>query len=186
MAFSKVLVPKVCEHCAKPFMAKTTTTRFCCKVCSEKHLKEQRKKESEQERSRVLLEQKKKAYIDIQARPYIKVSEAAKLFGISEDTIRRLVRKGIIPGQNLGVRLTRIDRVSLERFYTPVDAPYDDENKEYPLEECYTIGECQKKYNLAESILERIIKGYNIPKRQVGNYVYIPKVEIDMVMNTKF
>lgn len=44
MAFSKVLVPKVCEHCAKPFMAKTTTTSFCCKVCSEKHLKEQRKR----------------------------------------------------------------------------------------------------------------------------------------------
>ncbi|WP_373155230.1 helix-turn-helix domain-containing protein [Bacteroides cellulosilyticus] len=185
MGATLVLVPKVCEHCGKPFMAKTVTTRFCSKECNNKDIKGRKKKEEEKKRIKLAVEKKKNSFIDIQARPFIKVSEASKLFGISEDTIRRMIRKGIIPGVNFGVRLTRVDRECLERFFTSVDVPYE-ERTEYALEECYTIGECLKKYDLAEHILERIICGYNIPKKQVGNYVYIPKIEIDRVMNTKF
>lgn len=187
MVATKVLVPKICEHCGKPFMAKTVTTRFCSKECNTKNIKERTKKEKEQKQMEDLLKKKREAYIDIQSRPFITVSEASKLFKISEDTIRRMIRRGTIPGINLGVRLMRVDRVSLERFFNRVVVPEEEaEEKEYSLDECYTIGECLKKYNLAESILERIIKGYNIPKKQIGNYVYIPKVEIDKVLNTKY
>lgn len=187
MAATKVLVPKVCEHCGKPFMAKTVTTRFCSKECNNKDIKERSRKEKEQKKIEELLEKRRGAYIDIQARPFITVREASKLFNISEDTIRRLIRRRTIPGINLGVRLTRVDRVSLEKFFNNVVVPDEEfEEKEYSLDECYTIGECQKKYDIAESILERIIKGYNIPKKQVGNYVYIPKAEIDKVFNTKY
>lgn len=187
MAATKVLVPKVCEHCGKPFMAKTVTTRFCSKECNNKDIKERSKKEKEQKKIEELLEKRREVYIDIQARPFITVREASKLFNVSEDTIRRLIRRRTIPGINLGVRLTRVDRVSLEKFFNNVVVPDEEfEEKEYSLDECYTIGECQKKYDIAESILERIIKGYNIPKKQVGNFVYIPKAEIDKVFNTKY
>lgn len=145
MAFTKVLVPKVCEHCGKPFMAKTTTTHFCSKVCNQQNIKARKKKEEEKKRDKILLEQERKTYIDIQTRPYITVSEASKLFGISQDTIRRLIRKGMIRGKNLGIRLTWVDRESLEKFYSPVDTPYGDEDKrEYTLEECYTIGSAKR------------------------------------------
>lgn len=187
MAATKVLVPKVCEHCGKPFMAKTVTTRFCSTACNNKNIKDRKKKEVENKKLAALLEKKKEIYADIQSRPFITVSEASKLFGISEDTIRRMIRRRTIPAINFGQRLTRVDRESLEGFFNSVEIPTEQqEKKEYSLEECYTIGECQKKYDLAESILERIIKGYNIPKKQVGNYVYIPKVEIDKVLNTKY
>lgn len=187
MAATKQLVPKVCEYCGKPFMAKTITTRFCCKECNEKDLKCRKKKEEEQKKMKALLTKQKEVYTDIQSRPFITVPEASKLFRISEDTIRRMIRRGMIPAINLGVRLTRVDRVSLENLFTSVEVPEEQEKtKEYSLDECYTIGECLKKYNLPESTLERIIKGYNIPKHQVGNYVYIPKVEIDKVLNTKY
>ena len=43
-----------------------------------------------------------------EARDYITVPEAVAMFGISRDTIYRLIRKGTIPCVNLGERLTRI------------------------------------------------------------------------------
>lgn len=187
MAATKVLVPKVCEYCGKPFMAKTVTTRFCSKGCNEKDIKNRKKKEEEKKKMEAIHKKNKEAYADIQSRPFITVSEASKLFGISEDTIRRMIRRGTIPGINFGIRLTRVDRLSIENFFNSVEVPEEqEEKKEYSLDECYTIGECQKKFNLPESTLERIIKGYNIPKKQVGNYVYIPKTEIDRVMNTNY
>lgn len=89
MAFSKVLVPKVCEHCAKPFMAKTTTTRFCCKVCSEKHLKEQRKSWNKKGGGFFLNKRRKPISIFRLGRTN-KVLKAARLFGISEDTYQKI------------------------------------------------------------------------------------------------
>ena len=31
--------------------------------------------------------------------------------------------------------------------------------------------------------IRKLIRAFNIPKRKVGNYVYIPRVEIDKVLN---
>lgn len=186
MPVTNVLLPKICEYCCKPFMAKTITTRFCSKECNNKCLKEKKKREEKEKKMLSILEARKEVIADIQTRPYVSVAEASKLFGISKDTIRRMVRKGAIPGMNLGLRLTRVDREQIERMFTSVVVPEEVEVvKIYEPDECYTIGECLKKYNLPECRLESIINGFKIPKRQIGNYVYIPKIEIDKIMNTK-
>ncbi len=46
MGFSNLRIPKLCEFCEKPFEAKTVTTRFCSKLCSEKSVKRQKKTSS--------------------------------------------------------------------------------------------------------------------------------------------
>ena len=46
-------------------------------------------------------------------------------------------------------------------------------------ENCYTIGEICKKYRLNDSSVWAHIRKYSIPSRQIGNYVYVPKKEID-------
>ena len=45
--------------------------------------------------------------------------------------------------------------------------------------DCYTIGEICQKYKLDESTVHAHIRKYSIPIRQIGNYVYAPKREID-------
>ena len=53
--------------------------------------------------------------------------------------------------------------------------------KLYSLEpkDCYTIGEISKKYKVNDSTVYGHIRKYSIPTRQIGNYVYVPKKEID-------
>lgn len=66
--------------------------------------------------------------------------------------------------------------------------PYDERRKEkqsevktYRLEpeDCYTIGEIAKKFCIHDSTVYLHIRKYSIPTRQIGNYVYAPKSEID-------
>ena len=45
MGFSKLKIPRVCEHCSKPFEAKTVTSRFCSTSCNNKALKAKKKLE---------------------------------------------------------------------------------------------------------------------------------------------
>ena len=184
MPSSSVLIPRICEYCDKPFMARSVNTRFCSTICNNKSLRERKKREKEEQRQISLLDTKKNKIADIQTRPYISVSEAAQLIGVSKSTIRRMLCRGMLAGANLGIRLTRIDRTQLEQLFTSIIVQEEQiKPKFYELDKCYTIGECLKKYNIPECRLESIIRAFNIPKRKVGNYVYIPRIEIDRVLN---
>lgn len=46
-------------------------------------------------------------------------------------------------------------------------------------EDCYNIGEIAKKFHINEGTVYSHIRKYSIPTRQIGNYVYAPKSEID-------
>ena len=42
---SKIEITKVCQHCGKEFIAKTTVTKFCGHACAAKSYKERKKTE---------------------------------------------------------------------------------------------------------------------------------------------
>lgn len=120
MGFSKLKIPKICELCGKPFEAKTVITRFCSSSCANKSGKAKKRQAKEDEQRQTILEQSANQIAQIQTRPYISISEATTLFGISKDTIRRLIKAGKIPAINLGERLTRISRTHIEAMFTAV------------------------------------------------------------------
>lgn len=45
--------------------------------------------------------------------------------------------------------------------------------------DCYTIGEIAKKFHINDSSVFKHIRRHSIPTCQIGNYVYVPKSEID-------
>ena len=53
--------------------------------------------------------------------------------------------------------------------------------KSYHLEpeDGYTIGEISKTYGIDDSTVYTHIRKYSIPTRQIGNFVYAPKEDID-------
>ena len=189
MGFSKLKIPKICEQCGKPFEAKTVVTRFCSSACANKSGKERKRQEKEAEQKQALLEASTERIAQIQTRPYISISEATIIFGISKDTIRRLIKAGKIPAANLGLRLTRVSRTHLESMFTAVEIP--EQPKEQPLklhyniEECYTINEISEKYGVSLSTVDNVIRRKSIPKRQVGKYVYVPGEQIDKIFSKK-
>ncbi|WP_124640152.1 helix-turn-helix domain-containing protein [Amniculibacterium aquaticum] len=189
MGFSKLKIPKVCELCEKPFEAKTVTTRFCSTYCANKSAKKQKQLTKEAEERQTLLEIYKAKIIDIQTRPYITVKEAAQLFGMSKDTVHRLIKSKRISAYNFGERLTRVSKTDLEEMFSRVLVVKSSEEEvvknDYKIEDCYTLSEVSKKFNTNASTVSSIIKKNNIPKRKVGSFVYVPKKLIDKIFANK-
>ena len=172
-------IRRKCKVCGKVFLAKTLESQFCSKRCGDVFRKRQRDAEKREERlSQIILQIP-------EAREYISVKEAVAIFGVERDTIYRLIRKGRIPAINLGSRLTRIKREDLEKILPTRDAIKEEKAKPMPKlynlepENCYTVGEICKKYRVNDSTVWSHVRKYSIPTRQIGNYVYIPKEEID-------
>ena len=189
MGFSNLKIPKLCEFCEKPFEAKTVATRFCSKYCSEKLGKRQKQLAKEIEAKKTLLENSVSKIAELQTRPYISVSEAEMLFGISKNTIHRLIKNKKIPSINLGERLTRVSKVDIEKMFTTVEIP--DKSKEKPekpnfeVGNCYTISEISAKYHADPGTVNRVIRRNKIPTKQVGSFVYVPKNLIDKIFDGK-
>jgi len=184
MGYSKLKIPKNCECCGKQFEAKTVSTRFCSRACTNKAGNDKKKAERKEVKQQELI-----AKIPSN-RPYISIAEAVLLFGISRDTIYRLVRMGKIPAINLGERLTRISRTHIETMFAPlavVPTTLEKQSKkmDYSQEECYTIGEITEKFGISPSTVSNTIRRNSIPKKQIGKFVYVPKVEIDKIFANK-
>ena len=165
-------LPKICEHCGKAFEAKTVNTRFCSDACNNASLHLRKKQALEEEYKQQILQESKAAIAEIQTRPYISIAEAVVLFGISKDTIRRLIKAGKIPAINLGQRLTRISRTHIESMFTAVVLPEQKPQEQqavklqYEPGECYTIGEVSEKFGVSLSTVDKIIRKNSIPKRR--------------------
>ena len=211
MPKSQFRLPRICEHCGKPFEAKTVSTRFCSTVCGNKANKERIRQELEENRKQTLLEHAAAHIAEIQTRPYITVAEATELFGISKDTIRRLIKRGKLPAVNLGERLTRISRTHIEEMFTAVRLPEQEEQLKKPVaskpvtvteklqkqpakdlslpdtfnpEDYCTLGEVVKKYGKCSLTVNSYLNKYEVPRYRFGRTVYLPKAQVDTIFQT--
>ena len=178
MPNAKFEIKRKCDCCGATFIAKTLDSHYCSRACSQKAYDKRMAEKKKLEQLNAIVEQIP------DARDYISVQEAVAMFGISKDTIYRLIKKGKIPAINIGERLTRINKSKLEEMFPIREEPIDRSKplpKFYSMEpeDCYTIGEISKKFGINDSTVYAHIRKYSIPTRQIGNYVYAPKAEID-------
>ena len=96
MPAAKFEITRQCKVCGETFVAKTIESWYCTPKCSKIAWK--RRKDEEQRLQR-LDEVVKKIP---KSKEYITVPEAYALFGISKETLYRLIRKGTIPSVNAG------------------------------------------------------------------------------------
>lgn len=189
MGFSKLKIPRVCEHCSKPFEAKTVMTRFCSLSCNNKALKEKKKLEKEKVEKDTLLQKYKNKIAEVQNREFISVAEATVMFGLSKDTVHRCIKRGIITGINLGSRLTRVKRSDLENLFSAVEIPEEKEviieKPNFEVGNCYTISEISSKFYADPGTVTNLIKRNKIPTKKVGSFVYVPKDLIDKIFDGK-
>ncbi len=184
MGFSKLKIPRVCEQCFKPFEAKTVTTRFCGVSCANKAGKARKKLEMQQKEKENLLQKYSNKIAEVQTREFISVSEATVMFGISKDTIHRMIKRGLISGVNIGVRLTRVKRADLENLFSKIEMPIEKKKKEKPnfeIGNCYTLSDVSEKFNANPSTVSSVVRKNNIPTKKVGSFVYVPKNLIDKI-----
>ncbi|MDC8105035.1 helix-turn-helix domain-containing protein [Chryseobacterium sp. B21-037] len=176
-------VKRECPHCSELFTPKTVTSVYCTEQCS-KRAYQKRKTEEKKELRRQSLIAKIPA-----DKTFITVPEAILIFDIAKTTVYRLIKNKSVPSVNEGSRLIRVDRQALEKLF-PLSTKSKTERIDanpfvYDLakENCYTIGEIAQKFQLHDTSVYKHIRKYSIPTRQIGNYVYAPKSEIDKLYN---
>ena len=89
----------------------------------------------------------------------------------------------------MGQRLTRISRAHLEASFPlieeqPKELPVTPASYKFDESDCYTIGQITEIYGVSESTVYKAIRKQSIPSCQRGNYVYVPKVEIDKLFKS--
>lgn len=179
MPAAKFQILRKCPICGNEFIAKTIESYYCSSTCSKVAWKRRKAEEKKQQ----LLDEIVKTIP--QDKEMITISEAFALFGVSQKTIYRLIRKGTLTAINSGVRKTHVSKKELMKIYplreSPLEGKKKTPRKKYSLEpeDCYTIGEIAEKYHLNDSTVYLHIRKYSIPTRQIGNFVYVPKIEID-------
>ena len=168
-------IQRSCEECGKIFTPPTLVSKYCCPACSKRAYKK-RQIAKEKEAQRKALARRIPA-----SKSYLTIPEAVLLYGISKDVLYRMIRKGLIPSHNLGQRRTRLSRQYMdEHFKTkPAVKKKKRETLSFEPKDCYTIGEIAKKFHINDSSVFKHIRRHSIPTRQIGNYVYVPKSEID-------
>ena len=179
MAQAKYEIRRRCPICGAIFQIRTIDAVYCSKQCSDIAYK--RKKDREAKEAKY--EQIAKEIPDI--REFLSVQEAVALYCVERDTLYREIRKGMLPSVNLGKKQLRVRRADIEARFPlrkkvrkvakkPIPKTYNLEP-----ENCYTIGEISKKFRIHDSSVWAHIRKFSIPTRQIGNYVYAPKSEID-------
>lgn len=183
---SNIRIKRVCQHCGKDFIAKTTSTQYCGDNCAKRAYKA-RKRAEKIEASNAETVKTKSGIEEIKQKEFLTVRDASILLDCSRRTIYYLIENGIIKSKNISQRLTRIDRAEIDKLFKkkklitpPQKAPVA--KFKYKLEECYTIGEVQKKFGISDSALTDILKRKGVPKVKKGWYVYVPKKEIDKLL----
>ena len=123
MPASKYKIQRKCKVCGTLFYAKTVSSWYCSRNCTcAAYRIKKRDEKNEQKR-------KEKASKIPDDRPYISVAEAVALFGISRNSLYRLINNGTIPAINMGQRLTRISRAHLEASFPLIE----EQPKELPV-----------------------------------------------------
>ena len=95
-----------------------------------------------------------------------------------------MIKKGLIGGANLGIRLTRVKRADLENLFSTIEMPIEKKKAEktkFEIGNCYTISEISTKFRADPSTIYLVIKKNKIPTKKVGSFVYAPKNLIDKI-----
>lgn len=182
MGKSKIQIPKVCKYCGNTFLAKTVKTGYCSHQCASSASNDRKKLERRQK----VLDKIKAAGTE-----FITITEALKIFTTSRSTVRRLVISKEIRCIKTSPKRWFVSIKDLETFFplrdksVVVDTPKVSQLFDMKPEHCYTIGEITKRFGITESSVYKHIRHFSIPIRQIGNYVYAPKAEIDNMYNNK-
>lgn len=111
MPAAKFEITRQCKVCGETFVAKTIESWYCSPKCSKIAWKRRKDEELRLQRLDDVVKKIPKS------KEYITVPEAYALFGISKETLYRLIRKGTIPSVNAGERQTLLSKEELMKLY---------------------------------------------------------------------
>ena len=169
---------RTCLICGKQFWPKTIESYYCSRKCQQAAYRKKKREEA--------AKQKLQKQIDAipEGRTYISVHEALLIYDVNRTTLYRWIRSGRVKSIRTGshsirLKIEELDKLLPHRLEVDRSKLFTNNIFDMTPAHCYTIGEICKKFDLDDSTVWAHIRKYSIPTRQVGNYVYAPKSEID-------
>ena len=176
---SNIEIERICQHCNKDFIAKTTVTRYCSDDCAKKAYKARKRAEKIGVSVAETQQIRQKPIEDLKAREFLTVKNVAQLLNCSVRSVYCYIESGKINATNIGERLTRVKRSEIDKLFEAKEKVKPTQLKPLEVAECYTISEVQEKFKVSQSALQKIMKRNDVQKMQIGKFVYVPKVVIN-------
>ena len=113
---SKIEITKVCQHCGKEFIAKTTVTKFCSHTCASKNYKQRKKTEKLNQIKSPTDQKVEYNFQKLNEKEFLSIADTCQLLGASRMTIYRQIKNGNIKAAKLG-RRTIIKKSEIEKLF---------------------------------------------------------------------
>ena len=176
---SNIEIERICQHCNKDFIAKTTVTRYCSDDCAKKAYKARKRAEKIGVSIAETQQLKNKPIEDLKVREFLTVVQVSKLIGCSKQNVYKLINTGKLKATNILIKKTIVKRSEIDKLFEAKEKVKPTQLKPLEIAECYTISEVQEKFKVSQSALQNIMKRNDIQKMQKGKFVYVPKVIIN-------
>jgi len=185
---SYIKVQRICKLCRTEFTARTTATQYCSAICSKRAYKARKREEKITANNIELNKHKVKTgrsdEVKLEDREFLSVPQVAILLGCSRQNVYHLINTGQLKASNPMQRKTIIRRSNLNVLLNSSEiGKQQDYPNDYPITECYNMGEAQKKFGISGKALYDIVRRNNIPKFQQGKFVYVPKELLDKIFS---
>lgn len=192
---SNIKVQRICQHCGTEFIARTTVTKYCSKICSGRAIKARKRAEKVQKSNTETTQVKIKPIEELKAKEFLSVSDVSKLIGCSRQNVYKLINSGKLKATNILEKKTIVTRSNLDKLFSETEYPsfigLETQINElynwkqagaFDIADCYTLSEVQSKYSISEKALYDLVNRESIPKIKKGWYTYVPKPIIDKLL----
>lgn len=113
---SNIRISKICQHCGKEFIAKTTVTKFCGDNCAKRDYKKRKREEKVQKVKPIEKQQLEHNQSKVEEKQFLSIEETCTLLGASRMTIYRQIKQGNLKAAKLG-RRTIIQRSEIDKLF---------------------------------------------------------------------
>ena len=184
---TNIKVTRICTHCGKAFEARTTVTKTCSDTCAKQAYKARQRSAKVEASNQQTRQVREKPITDLRAEEYLTVDESARLVRISRRTLYRLIEREELPVTKLGSR-TVIRRADIDKLFA-APAQAEAQLPQLPvapvaLADCYSLSEVRQQHGISDKALYELIGRNGITKQRNGKQTYVPKIQIDRLLNT--
>lgn len=114
---SNIRVAKKCVECDGDFIARTTVTKFCSKLCNGRHYKRKAREDKLSNMKVKELSEVDKSYIEqVKKKEYLSIKEVVALIGVSRMSVYRYIKNGQLHSAKIGGRVI-IPKTSIEALF---------------------------------------------------------------------
>lgn len=162
---SNIEIKKKCRWCGTEFIARKTTTEYCCHRCSGLAYKERKRQEKLESYQREY-EYHQSDHKEVAKQEFLTPTQAATLLDVCHVTIYNYINRGVIKVWKLK-RKTLIRRADVDALFSTLVIQEQVPTKEKaPITEFYTSKEVQEKYGVSNSGMYKIAESEGWPKTQ--------------------